>query len=111
MTVLRALNEGDLITALKHYHGPFLLGHDESPWVLQMRDKFRLSLQHLLLEHVRRLSASGHLEEAVGFLTTYLEAEPDDLEMQDERLRLARHLGVPSVLAQCKAAYQAALAS
>ena len=96
-----ALRSGDVARALSLYRGPFLPDSKmESAWVDETREELRRDLAAELRRRLSKARESGDLRRALLLANQYLKIDPDDLEMLEARVDVARQVAAPHDLAR-----------
>jgi tetratricopeptide (TPR) repeat protein len=96
-----ALSRGDIARALALYRGPFLPELKmESDWVDNTRDELRRSLGAELRERLMRAQQNKDLRRALLLANQALKIDPEDLELLELRVEIARQVATPQDLAR-----------
>ena len=96
-----ALSKGDTARALSLYKGPFLPDSKmESDWVDHTREELRANLAAELRLRLQQARRNGDLRRALLLANQYLKIDPDDLEMLEARVAVARQVASPQDLAR-----------
>ncbi|GAA4010603.1 hypothetical protein GCM10022631_24040 [Deinococcus rubellus] len=96
-----ALSKGDTARALSLYRGPFLPDSKmESDWVDTTREELRRDLATELKLKLQQARDNGDLRRALLLANQYLKIDPEDLEMLETRVAVARQVASPQDLAR-----------
>ena len=99
-----ALGRGDVARALALYRGEFMPGVEEGEWVRETRDEARLALTFELRTQIARYKSQGDYRRVILLANQLLRADPDDLEVLEERVDAAKIVASPHELAKYVAA-------
>lgn len=98
--LLDATGRGEVTRALALYRGPFMMGMEESDWVLTRRDEALLAVNFELRNQLSRYREAGDARRVVMMANQLLKLDPLDYEIMQERVTAAQSFAPPSELAR-----------